>query len=449
MSLDLNTLTPAQKSAATTTSSRVGVIATAGAGKTRTIIFRIWYLTVYLKAKLDSVLALSFTNRGVDKLKDDLVKNGLSSFLEVLNVLTIDKLAKCIAEDYLGRTISQADFGSEEDMFKEVLETATHALENDLAIMSKYQKMYPNILIDEFQDVNDAQFIFIQKLLSPSSTLFVVGDDDQNVFDWRGANAYYMTNFITYFPTGEIHVLNECFRCSGHIVTVMNSLICNNSSRYPKVIKTSNEPGDPVTYRHFDSFDKELRYILREIDYLIDWDGYDQSDILLLYRTNEMVTAARRLLTEKGFSDVTVSTMHSAKGSENKIVFVASVNERYYPSTSPIESIEAERRVLFVGISRASTKLYISSSAVSIDEGKVKLSRPSRFISEIASCCQMPLKRLSSLTELSQGDNYYDLTGEIFTFLYHYKDNYYFGDRTAHLVAMDAAQILATLYVTY
>ena len=84
MSLDLNTLTPAQKSAATTTSSRVGVIATAGSGKTRTIIFRIWYLTVYLKAKLDSVLALSFTNRGVDKLKDDLVKNGLSSFLEWL-----------------------------------------------------------------------------------------------------------------------------------------------------------------------------------------------------------------------------------------------------------------------------------------------------------------------------------------------------------------------------
>ena len=129
--------------------------------------------------------------------------------------------------------------------------------------------------------------------------------------------------------------------------------------------------------------------------------------------------------------------------------FVASVNDRYYPSTSPIESIEAERRVLFVGISRASTRLYISSSAVSIDEGKVKLSRPSRFISEIASCCQMPLKRLSSLAELSQGDNYYDLTGGVYTYLYHKKNRYYFGDRTAHLVALDAAQILATLYVTY
>ena len=363
--------------------------------------------------------------------------------------MTIDKLAKNIAEEYIGKEISQDDFSSEENMFQEILTLATSALKSNAEIYKKYSKAFQHILIDEFQDVNDEQFDFIQALLSPSSSLFVVGDDDQNIYDWRGANAHYMTNFITYFPTGEIHVLNECFRCSGRIVTVMNSLICNNSSRYPKSIKTSNPPGDPVTYIHFESFDKELRYILREIDYLIDWDGYDQSDILILYRTNEMVTAARRLLTEKGFSDVTVSTMHSAKGSENKIVFVASVNDRYYPSTSPIESIEAERRVLFVGISRASTRLYISSSAVSIDEGKVKLSRPSRFISEIASCCQMPLKRLSSLTELSQGDNYYDLTGEIFTFLYHYKDNYYFGDRTAHLVAMDAAQILATLYVTY
>ena len=449
MSLDLNTLTPAQKSAATTTSSRVGVIATAGAGKTRTIIFRIWYLTTYLKAKLDSVLALSFTNKGVEEISHALVRYGLSSYRYSIALMTIDKLAKCIAEDYLGRTISQADFSSEETMFQEILTLATSALKSNAELYKKYSKTFQHILIDEFQDVNDEQFDFIQALLSPSSSLFVVGDDDQNLYEWRGANARYLTDFKTFFPLGKIYVLDECFRCSGHIVTVMNQLIVHNTMRYPKVIKTSNEPGDPVTYRHFDSFDKELRYILREIDYLIDWDGYDQSDILILYRTNEMVTAARRLLTAEGFSDVTVSTIHASKGSESKIVFAASVNERYFSPTSPIESIEAERRVLFVGISRASTRLYISSSAVSIDEGKEKLSRPSRFISEIASCCQMPLKRLSSLTELSQGDNYYDLTGEIFTFLYHYKDNYYFGDRTAHLVAMDAAQILATLYVTY
>ncbi len=239
----LSKLTKDKKRAIISKSKRICVIATAGSGKTKVLADRLCYLIEKKSTVPNSILALTFTNKAKDEITKR-VESLLSNTYAFPDIRTIDSLSLFIAQDYTGKNINPDDDNTSYD---EILKTAIKALQ-DKSFGDRVRNQYTNLLIDEFQDINPTQFLFLTLLLTNDTSLFVVGDDDQNIYQWRESTSEYLINFKSYFPSGEIIVLDECFRCSGRIVDAMNMLISNNKHRYPKTIKTSNPLGKQIEY---------------------------------------------------------------------------------------------------------------------------------------------------------------------------------------------------------
>lgn len=152
-------------------------------------------------------------------------------------------------------------------------------------ILSAWQKKYQFILIDEFQDINRVQYEIIKMLAMPENNLFIVGDDDQSIYRFRGARPEIMLNFESEYPGAVRVVLNENYRSTGNIVTASLRLIQNNKNRFRKVIEPVRETGVPVVYRKFQTQEEENRCIVDEIKSHIQ-NGKQYSDIAILFRTN-------------------------------------------------------------------------------------------------------------------------------------------------------------------
>ena len=152
-------------------------------------------------------------------------------------------------------------------------------------ILAAWQNKYRYILIDEFQDINRVQFEIMKLLALPENNLFVVGDDDQSIYRFRGARPEIMLNFEKEYPGTIQVVLNENYRSSGNIVTASLRLVQNNKNRFRKVIKPVAGKGFPVIYRKFPTQTEENQQIVEEIKSYIE-SGGQYSDIAILFRTN-------------------------------------------------------------------------------------------------------------------------------------------------------------------
>lgn len=144
---------------------------------------------------------------------------------------------------------------------------------------------YKYILIDEFQDINRVQYEVMKMLAAPEDNLFIVGDDDQSIYRFRGARPEIMLNFEKDYETAVKIVLDENYRSTGAVIKDAQSLIKNNKKRFDKNIKAVRDIGTPVKYMEFKSVVEENSYIIEDILKHIQRGGR-YSDIAILFRTN-------------------------------------------------------------------------------------------------------------------------------------------------------------------
>ena len=152
-------------------------------------------------------------------------------------------------------------------------------------ILKLWQDKYRYILIDEFQDINRVQYEVIRLLARPQDNLFIVGDDDQSIYRFRGARPEIMLNFEKDYPETKKIILDTNYRSTPEIVAAAGKLIRNNKKRFEKQIRAERENGSKPVILPFDNVYKECNYILEEIEQLIA-KGLTYQDMAVLYRTN-------------------------------------------------------------------------------------------------------------------------------------------------------------------
>ena len=153
-------------------------------------------------------------------------------------------------------------------------------------ILEAWQKKFPYILVDEFQDINRLQYDTIRMLAEPERNLFIVGDDDQSIYHFRGARPEIMLNFPKDYPDAEKVYLNVNYRCSGQILQTAMRLIGNNEIRYHKKLSTPNESGQQVSCREYQNPGEEYREVVRELRARMD-EGKALTEAAVLLRTNQ------------------------------------------------------------------------------------------------------------------------------------------------------------------
>ncbi len=153
-------------------------------------------------------------------------------------------------------------------------------------VLTKYQKRWKYIHIDEYQDTNHAQYLFAKFLAAESKNLCVVGDDWQSIYSWRGANFRNILDFELDWPSAKVVKLEENYRSTKVILDAAHHVITKNENRSDKKLFTQNEAGIPIVT--IDAYDEhnEAQTIIRESERLVREDGYKLSDIVVLYRTN-------------------------------------------------------------------------------------------------------------------------------------------------------------------
>ena len=163
------------------------------------------------------------------------------------------------------------------------------------SILNSYQERYQYILIDEYQDTNEAQYVFSKMLSKKYRNIFVVGDNDQAIYAFRGANYKNILNFEKDYPDCKIILLEENYRSTKTILNAANSVIKHNKLRKDKNLWSNNEEGDKIKYIKTDDEKAEGDYVVKEIKKLKE-TGTSYDDIAILYRTNAQSRAMEEAL---------------------------------------------------------------------------------------------------------------------------------------------------------
>lgn len=164
-------------------------------------------------------------------------------------------------------------------------------------ILKKWQNRYRYILIDEFQDINRIQYEIVKMLAAPHNNLFIVGDDDQSIYGFRGSRPDIMLNFEKDYPETEKIYLDVNYRSSGNIVEASSRVISNNKKRFIKNLKTHNPAGEKIDIVEFNDIQDEYRRITETILSGVR-EGRKYSDFAVLFRTNAITAPIVRKLTE-------------------------------------------------------------------------------------------------------------------------------------------------------
>ena len=162
-------------------------------------------------------------------------------------------------------------------------------------ILKYYQDKYKYVLIDEYQDTNEAQYIFSKMLCNNHKNIFVVGDNDQAIYAFRGANYKNILNFEKDYPNCKVIMLEENYRSTQNILDAANSVIKHNKMRKDKKLWCNNDIGSKVKYIKTDSDKEECAYVSEKIKELHNDNNVNYEDIAILYRTN----AQSRLIEEE------------------------------------------------------------------------------------------------------------------------------------------------------
>ena len=153
-------------------------------------------------------------------------------------------------------------------------------------ILAAWQRKFQYILVDEFQDINQLQYEIVRMLAQPQNNLFIVGDDDQSIYHFRGARPEIMLNFTRDYPEAETVTLNVNYRCSGQILSSAMRVIGENKKRFSKKLSTPNPTGDTVRIREFQNPREEYLTVVSELRERME-NGENLEDTAILLRTNQ------------------------------------------------------------------------------------------------------------------------------------------------------------------
>ena len=181
--------------------------------------------------------------------------------------------------------------------FDDLLLLTNRILEDYPDIRTKWQNRIDHILIDEFQDTNDIEYKMVKYLKKPEATLYVVGDPDQTIYTWRGANQSIILDLDKKYYDMITIVLDRNYRSTQAILNAANKLIAHNKLRVTKNLYTKENLGDPVNVHSSPSGRLEADYVAREISKLKQFGGYEYKDIALLYRSNYITMDFEQALT--------------------------------------------------------------------------------------------------------------------------------------------------------
>ncbi|MEW6623932.1 MAG: DNA helicase PcrA [Bacillota bacterium] len=358
----LEGLNKAQAEAVMQTEGPLLIIAGAGSGKTRVLTNRIAYLLDINKAQPWQILAITFTNKAANEMKErvlDLIgaKAGdmwISTFHSAcVKILrrhaselgfksnfviydTSDKetlLKNCLKESNLnpkefspksiGETISQAKnqllnshkySRTVDDFYKEVVLQVYKLYEQKLEknnafdfddllmktvelfrfnedILDFYQKKFVYILIDEYQDTNHAQYVLVNLLAKKHKNLCVVGDPDQSIYRWRGADINNILSFQRDYPEAKVVKLEQNYRSTACILDAANAMIKNNKGRKEKKLWTENPKGEQLTLLKSENERDEAEKVVSEVLRLKLDNKYNLRDMAVLYRTHSQSRA--------------------------------------------------------------------------------------------------------------------------------------------------------------
>lgn len=179
--------------------------------------------------------------------------------------------------------------------FDDLLMKTVELFKLDKEVLNSYQERCKYIMVDEYQDTNTVQFEFVRLLASKYHNLCVVGDDDQSIYKFRGANIYNILNFEKHFADARVIKLEQNYRSTQTILDAANKVIANNVGRKSKSLWTQNGVGDKITFEQLDSGYEEADYVARDIMGKVRRGEYMYKDCAVLYRTN----AQSRLFEEK------------------------------------------------------------------------------------------------------------------------------------------------------
>lgn len=185
--------------------------------------------------------------------------------------------------------------------FAEILLRAHELWLNKPHVLEHYQDRFKHILVDEFQDTNAIQYAWIRVLAGQSANVMIVGDDDQSIYGWRGAQVENLHRFLKDFPGSTTVRLEQNYRSTGNILKASNDLIANNSGRMGKDLWTDDKDGEPIAvYCAFNEMD-EARFIVGRINEWHDKGG-SLSDCAILYRSNAQSRVLEEALLHKGLA---------------------------------------------------------------------------------------------------------------------------------------------------
>ena len=179
--------------------------------------------------------------------------------------------------------------------FDDLIVKTVELFQSDMEVLDYYQERFRYIMVDEYQDTHTAQFQLIKLLAGKYKNLCVVGDDDQSIYKFRGANIYNILNFEKEFPNAVTIKLEQNYRSTQNILNAANGVIANNVGRKAKRLWTENEEGEKIAFHQFETGFDEADYVAKDIRSKVREGMYHYGDCAVLYRTN----AQSRLFEER------------------------------------------------------------------------------------------------------------------------------------------------------
>ena len=368
----LANLNPPQAEAVRHTEGPLLILAGAGSGKTRVIIHRIGYLIHAHRVSPRQILAVTFTNKAAQEMKERAAKLIFHPEIRELSISTFhsaclrilrrhihhlgykndfvvydagDQLslvkqcteALAVNEDlYPPRTFlarigqlkhqlitpdqyagTAAEYGLEDKLrkvyalyqeklaavqgldFDDLIGVTIRLFESNPELLQSYRERYRYILIDEYQDTNHAQYRLIRLLLSERRNLCVVGDDDQSIYAFRGADVGNILSFERDFPDAKVVILNQNYRSTRTIISAASAVIEKNVQRKSKGLWTENHAGEPIVWGQVGTEEEEAAFVRRKIEGHRQ-EGRPLSDFCILYRTNAQSRVIEEVLRNAG-----------------------------------------------------------------------------------------------------------------------------------------------------
>ncbi|MDM5186804.1 DNA helicase PcrA [Bacillus sp. DX4.1] len=200
---------------------------------------------------------------------------------QITNADPFEKLISDVYTEYQKRLLKNNSLD-----FDDLIMTTIHLFERIPEVLEFYQRKFQYIHVDEYQDTNRAQYILVNKLASRFKNLCVVGDSDQSIYRWRGADIANILSFEKDYNNAQVILLEQNYRSSQNILNAANAVIENNSNRKPKKLWTDNQVGSKISYYRAATEKDEAYFVAKKIRDEIQMGNRKYTDFAVLYRTN-------------------------------------------------------------------------------------------------------------------------------------------------------------------